>query len=398
MLFRGNFFRAYGFWHWGEGFQTVLFTWYMTFHANLSATEIGFFQALVLSPFLVFTIAGGVLTDKIGAKLSYMVSTSLFAVILIAYGILDHSYGYVPQLFFLYCLAAGVVSAVSNPAIDTFIPEATSLPVQDNSLLAATAHNIAKLTGTLTGLFLTLLLALGGFVANGLLMALSVVFLGAHAKHTPHHSVDHAQRPAFTGGVLRRIFNHYRTCPENFDILLSSILLGLLIVPVGYILIPLTLRARFPDYGNLIALVNISSWIGAITATAIAKRNSWRILRPGRLALMIWCVYGAGLLMLLVVNSFAALCLTVMIIGGVKVGKALVYGKYLHNSPKGDRGVLIGVDQTAFWGLATVGTFCLGALVDLVGLNVTIAGAAACIVLCVLGLALRGRLTKMEPA
>lgn len=398
MLFKSNFFRAYGFWHWGEGFQTVLFTWYMTFHANLSATEIGFFQALVLSPFLVFTIAGGALTDKIGARLSYVVSTSLFAAILIGYGILDYSFGYVPQLFFLYCVAAGVVSAVSNPAIDTFIPDASPLAVQDNSLLAATAHNIAKLTGTLTGLLLSVLLSLGGFVANGLLMLLSVVFLQAHAKDTSRRPAPKTVQPAITGGVIRRIVRHYRACPENFDILLSSVILGLFVVPAGYMLWPLVLRDRFPEYGNLIALVNISSWIGAITVTAIAKRFSYRIVKPGRLSLLVWFGYGAGLLVLIYVGSFAALCLTVMVFGSAKVGKALVYGKYLHNSPDDERGVLIGVDQTAFWGLATVGTFCLGALVDLIGLNATIVGTAACIMISVICLTLRGRLMAMEPA
>ena len=73
-----RFIGSYWFWHWGEGFQTVLFTWYMSIHLNLSATEIGFYQALVLSPFLIFTIMGGVLTDRIGARLSYTISTLIF--------------------------------------------------------------------------------------------------------------------------------------------------------------------------------------------------------------------------------------------------------------------------------------------------------------------------------
>ena len=42
-----NFFRAYGFWHVGEGFQTILMMWYMAFHAGLSATEIGTTSAVI---------------------------------------------------------------------------------------------------------------------------------------------------------------------------------------------------------------------------------------------------------------------------------------------------------------------------------------------------------------
>tara|TARA_R110000796_G_scaffold42224_1_gene104532 strand:+ start:1087 stop:1320 length:234 start_codon:yes stop_codon:yes gene_type:complete len=69
----------------------------MEFHANLNATGIGFYQALVLSPFLTFTISGGALTDRIGARASYVLSTSLFVIILICYGILDHYIGFVTK-------------------------------------------------------------------------------------------------------------------------------------------------------------------------------------------------------------------------------------------------------------------------------------------------------------
>ena len=397
-MFKNNFFRAYGFWHWGEGFQTVLFTWYMTFHADLTATEIGFYQALVLSPFLVFTIFGGALTDRVGAGLSYVVSTSVFATILISYGILDLQFGFVPELFFLYCVGAGVVSAVANPAIDTFIPGATDQAVQDNSLLAAAAHNVAKLTGNVSGLLLPILLATGGFAMNGLLMAISVLFLQAHRRGGHGRALKRTDEANIRHGIFRRILLHYRSCPENFDILLSSALLGLVIVPAGYILVPLTLRERFPEYGDMIALIGISSWIGAILATPAAKRVSSRILRPGAVSLAIWGIYGVGLLVLIGVNSFPMLCLVVFVFGGVKVGKALVYGKYMHNSPISDRGLLVAVDQTAFWGLATLGTAGMGLLVDMLGLNTTIMLTSGCVLCGVVALIIRGHFSSMLQA
>lgn len=393
---RSKFFGAYGFWHWGEGFQTVLFTWYMSIHLNLSATEIGFYQALVLSPFLMVTIAGGVLTDRVGAGLSYTLSTLIFAAILIGYGVFDHGLGYVPELFFLYCVLAGIVSAVSNPAIDTFIPEATPRGAQENGLLAATAHNLAKLTGTITALALPFLLATGGFILNGVLMVLSALLLRAHVRAVGGNVVE--DRPKITGRVLRRIKAHYRDCPENLDILLSSVMLGLVIVPAGYILMPLVLRENFPEYGNLIALMNISSWIGAIGFTALASHLSARITRPGMAALCVWGLYGVALLLLTQVGSFAMLCVLILCFGGVKLGKALVYGKYLHNAPNEQRGVLIAVDQTAFWGLATLGTFGMGVLIDTIGLNETICAVSFVVVSFVGLLAYRGHLAQMTPA
>lgn len=396
-MFRSPFFRAYGFWHWGEGLQTVLFTWYMTFHAGLSATQIGFYQALVLSPFLLFTIAGGALTDRIGASRSYSWSTLCFALVLAGYGLADHMAGFLPWAFFAYCLAAGITSAVSNPAIDTFIPEATPQSTQANALTAATAHNIAKLVGTLSGLFLPWLLALGGFGLNALLMMLSVGLLRLHFQAARPTA---ATRPATFAAKpnLGRILHHYRSCPENFDILLSSAMLGLLIVPVGYILWPLLLRERFPDYGGMVALLYICSWVGAIAVTALAGRFAARLQHPGRLALMIWLCWASLLGVLLMVQSFWQMCLLVMLMGGGKLGKALVYGRYLHNSPDSARGVLIAIEQTAFWGLATVGSFGMGLLVEHFGLEAATMMVSLAVIGCLALLALRRQIARIEMA
>ncbi|MEP5152138.1 hypothetical protein [Planktotalea sp.] len=293
-------------------------------------------------------------------------------------------------------MLAGIVSAISNPAIDTFIPEATPKGAQANGLLAARAHNVAKLTGTITALSLPFLLATGGFILNGVLMIVSALILRAH---NPQNGGARRQKTeAIDWQVLRRIAQHYRQCPENLDILLSSILLGLIIVPVGYILMPLVLRENFPEYGNFIALMNILSWIGAITITAIASRLSAKITRPGQAALLVWGLYGAALLLLTQVGSFAMLCGLILCFGGVKLGKALVYGKYLHNAPDKQRGVLIAVDQTAFWGLATLGTFGMGVLVDTIGLNPTICAVSAVVMFGTGLLAVRGHLVRMTPA
>ncbi len=396
-MFRSPFFRAYGFWHWGEGLQTVLFTWYMTFHAGLSATQIGFYQALVLSPFLLFTIAGGALSDRIGASRSYSWSTLCFALILAVYGLADHAVGFLSWAFFIYCLAAGITSAISNPAIDTFIAGATPRSAQANALKAATAHNVAKLVGTLSGLLLPWLLALGGFGLNALLMMLSVGLLRLHVQASlPMSRGSHKTQKA--RATLSGIVHHYRNCPENFDILLSSAMLGLLIVPVGYILWPLLLRERFPEYGGLVALLFSCSWFGAIAVTALAGRYAARLQRPGRLALVIWLAWAALLLVLLLVQSFWQMCLVAMIMGGGKLGKALVYGRYLHNSPDRSRGVLIAVEQTAFWGLATLGTFGMGLMVEHLGVEPALLVVSLAVLGCLGGLVLRRQLTQIEMA
>ncbi len=222
---RNNFFRSYWFWHCGEGFQTILLMWYMTFHARLSAGEIGLYQSLQLAPFLLFTALGGSLTDRIGARTSYATATAAFALLLGLYGIADHGLGFSAPMFAAYCVLSGLFSALSNPAIDTFIPEATNRPPTENALLAATVHNIAKLSGNAATLMLPFLAAPGGFAVNGLLMAVSVIFLLRH--QSPPRPAAPTKR---TIAALPRLKAHFRAHPASLDILLSSSFLGLFVV------------------------------------------------------------------------------------------------------------------------------------------------------------------------
>lgn len=384
-----NFFRAYGFWHVGEGFQTILMMWYMAFHAGLSATEIGFYQALQLLPFLAFTAMGGSLTDRIGARLSFAASTGLFAVTLAAYGLAEPLIGFHPLAFGAYCLISGLLSALSNPAIDTFIPEATPKGAERNALIAATVHNVAKLSGNAATLLLPVLSAVGGFLVNGVLMAVSVLFLLRHPRPPkPARAADRAH-------ALRRVPAHFRKHPESFDIFLGSVMLGMFIIPGYYIFHPLVMRVSFPDQAGLFGLTGIVGWVGAILASSLALRLARHIRHPGRLALAVWAAAALGFMALGVVREFWALLILLFVLGGNSLGKALIYGQFLRDAPPADRGLLIGIDQTALWGLATLGTFVLGWLVDQIGFQAALLANSGAVLGFVGVLALRGRLWRL---
>lgn len=364
--------------------------WYMTFHARLSETDIGLYQSLQLLPFLAFTAMGGSLTDRIGARLSYSVSTGIFAASVVAYGLFEATAGFHPLAFGAYCLVSGLLSAISNPAIDTFIPEATPAGAENNALIAATAHNVAKLAGNAATLLLPVLLAVGGFLVNGLLMAVSVVFLLRHPRP------PRVTRMAPAANAFRRIPAHFRAHPESLDIFLGSIMLGMLTIPGFYIFQPLVIRENFPGQSGLFGLVGVVGWIGAILASGLALRYSARIRHPGRLSLGIWAIAAFLFMSLGAVDHFILVLAIMMLLGGNTLGKALIYGRFLRDAPEADRGLLIGLDQTALWGLATVGTLFLGWLVDQVGFRAALVANSTAILLFVLVLLIRGRLWRLR--
>lgn len=388
-----NFIRSYWFWHCGEGFQTILLMWYMAFHARLSPAEIGFYQSLQLLPFLLFTALGGALTDRIGARTSFAASTGLFALALGFYGAVEPAIGFSAPLFAGYCLISGVLSAISNPAIDTFIPDATPRPATANALLAATAHNIAKLSGNAATLLLPVLSAMGGFLANGLLMASSVLFL---LRHPQTARTVRPAGPAMQPRALSRVIAHFRAHGTSFDILLSSAMLGLFVVSGFYVFQPLLLREWFPEHQGMIGLTGVIGWVAAILASGIAARHAARITRPGQLALAVWAGIGLLFALLPMVPSFGAYLVVLFFLGANGLGKALVYGHYLREAPPDDRALLIGIDQTAFWGLATLGTTGLGLVVQELGLTPALLVTAGAILVSVSVLTLRGRLTGLR--
>jgi hypothetical protein len=287
-------------------------------------------------------------------------------------------------------LLSGLRSAISNPAIDTFIPEATPRPASDNALIAATVHNVAKLSGNAATLLLPFLSAVGGFLANGLLMGLSVLLL---RSHTPPET---APRPAEAWPTPRRMARHFRAHPESLDIFLGSIMLGLFVVPSGYIFQPLIMRQHFPDQSGLFGLTGIVSWCGAILAFSLAVRFAARTCHPGRWAMLIWAIAALVLVGSVLVPDFWFYLMILFLLGGNSVGRALIYGRYLGDAPRAERGVLIALDQTAYWGLATLGTAILGWFAGRVGLLPTVLTLAGAILLSVLILLLRGRLWRLR--
>lgn len=392
---RSLFFPAYWFWHCGEGFQTILMMWYMTFHAGLSASEIGFYQSLQLAPFLIFAAPGGRLTDRIGPRLSYAASTSTFTLALAFYGLADPVLGFSSLLFGAYCLMSGFLSAISNPAIDTFIPGATSRPATDNALIAATVHNTAKLSGNAATLILPVIGALGGFLVNGILMAVSVLLLLFHPRGAARQAAERTTRER---AALARLWIHFRAFPASFDILLASAAIGLILVPGFYIFQPLTLRAWYPEHQGLIGLMGMVGWVAAILASGMAARLAGHITRPGRMALAVWAVVALGFMALTLAPNLAAYLVLLFLLGTNGLGKALIYGLYLRDAPQSDRALLIGIDQTALWGLATLGTMGLGVLVDRIGLSQAIWVNSLAFLACLAILALRGRLWALGRA
>ena len=202
------FFGAYFFWHWAEGFQTVLFSWYVVTHVVLAPAAGRFLSIPDLDALSGFhPLWGGGSQTVLAPRLVYLVASVLFAATMFLYGSTDIYLGFSGALFGLYCIAVGVFSALANPAIDAFIPESGKGTTERNTLDAATVHNVAKLSGTVTTAFvLGVSGAWTGFILNGILILLAALFFGRVCPTVDPGAaaLSHGDATAKPTGVSRR--------------------------------------------------------------------------------------------------------------------------------------------------------------------------------------------------
>lgn len=389
------FFGAYFFWHWAEGFQTVLFSWYVVTHVVLAPPQVGFFQSLTLMPYLAFIPFGGWVANRFGPKLVYLVASVLFAATMFLYGSTDVYLGFSGVLFGLYCIAVGVFSALANPAIDAFIPESGKGTTERNTLDAATVHNVAKLSGTVTTAFvLGVSGAWTGFILNGILILLAALFFGVFAQQlTQVRRRSAAVTPPPSPQGFRDAIRYVRSDPMAFDIILSSTLLGLFMAPVGFVLWPLLVRENFAASQDSIGLVYTMFWIGSIVSTRYVARIIDGLNRRVAVAFGLWASAMVVALAVYALPNFVALCAGVFLYGVVlSPAKAIVFGLYLRRIPVAQRALLISFDKAAFWGMATFGTFLFGTLIGVFGVFFALAVNASVFIGGLVFLALRGNI------
>ena len=393
-----SFHKSYFTWHMGEGLQTVLLTWYMTIHIGLSAEQIGLLQSLALLPFLLFIVIGGVFSDKVGATFSFKLVVTFYGLALFAIAAMDATIGFNYWIFALFCATSGVCSALANPAIDTFITESTNDSAEHNAVSASLIHNVAKFLGTASNLIVAYLGAAGGFVLNGLLMILSALFLTIHTRSIsiPKAAVVD-KSDEIRKSTSKVALSHLITDKISLDTVIASAALGLLTVPIGYIIWPLMIRESFSEYSWLLVLPYLTFWAGMIAASKLAVQLLGKLDRLGWWAIALWAGAGISIALLTVTTSFWMLALLTFLYGVlVSAAKPLVYGYYLANSPKECRTTLISFDQMAFWGMATLGTTMLGFGVSLFGITATVLIDSALFLGVILVVALRGNLSSVR--
>lgn len=261
----------------GSWMQRVAQSW-LVLHLTGSGLALGVVAALQFLPILLFGAMGGLLADRRDKRRLLLVTQSLMGLLALVLGLLTLTGTVRLWMVYLLALLLGGVTAIDNPARQSFVIEM----VGRRQLTNAISLNSAVFTGArvvgpaIAGLLITVVGTGWCFVLNAASVAAVLVALAAMNSTLLHRS----EAPPKTQGQLLEGFRFVWSRPDLRTPLALLAVVGTLALNFTVIL-PLLARNTFhgdaSTYGMLFAVLGVGSLAGALF-TASRREPSIRLL------------------------------------------------------------------------------------------------------------------------
>lgn len=261
----------------GSWMQRVAQSW-LVLHLTGSGLALGVVAALQFLPILLFGAMGGLLADRLDKRRLLLVTQSLMGLLALVLGLLTLTGAVRLWMVYLLALLLGGVTAIDNPARQSFVIEM----VGRRQLTNAVSLNSAVFTGArvvgpaIAGLLITVVGTGWCFVLNAASVAAVLVALASMNSTLLHRS----EAPPKSRGQLLEGFRFVWSRPDLRTPLALLAVVGTLALNFTVIL-PLLARNTFhgdaSTYGMLFAVLGVGSLAGALF-TASRREPSIRLL------------------------------------------------------------------------------------------------------------------------
>lgn len=350
------------------GLQVVLLPWIAVALVDLPALQLGWVQASVLLPNLLFLLFGGALADRFDSARVAAVSCVGLGIChaALAYYLLDQ----LPSLalLILYGVSLGVCTAFLQPARDNLVQRCARTPTDGNTRLseARVQHTVtwmmlAQYGGQAIGMLLASRFDSWG--AELLLLIQVVVLLVAAAFFFSMRDLGPAPRIAQLKlpSALLEGFAEVRKSRAILELVLLVGFNGL--VHIGVFLVVLPLMAESYGRGaSYYATLQIAFVVGTVIATvAMLRRGQGNT--PGRGVLMC-LLYSAALMIAISFGPtpyglmFLCACWGAVAAASAGLGKSIV--QIL--APEQVRSRIISIYQLSLFGSAAIGALAAGVI------------------------------------
>lgn len=275
----------------GSWMQQLAQSW-LVLEITGSGTALGTLLALQFLPMLVLAPLGGVVADRIDKRRLLVFTQSVAGGLALALGLLTLTG--VTELWMVYALAAGlgVVTAIDNPARQTFVTEMVGVEHLTNAVtLQSVTVNAARAVGPAVGGVLIATLGIGQcFIAN----AISYVFVVAALMLIDKRQLYPASRAERAKGQLRQGLAYAWRMPTLRTTLIMLGVAGLFLFEFN-VTLPLLADHTFDVGATGLATMETLFGIGAVLGGLVVAASG--APTPRRLV-MLAAASGAGTTML----------------------------------------------------------------------------------------------------
>ncbi len=338
----------------GTWMQRVAQDWLVLDLSGSSGVALGITTGLQFLPYLLFSLWGGTLADRIPRRKLLIVTQAVMGLLAILLGVLAIAGLATVGIVYLMAFALGVASAFDNPARQAFVNEIVGKDSLTNAIaLNSASFNLARLVGpALAGVLVALLGSGWVFVLNGLSFAVTIAALLAMrtSELRPQRRQDGTVK-------LRQGLAYVR---RNADMVLA-LALAFVVATFGLnYQMTMALMARL-EYGvgaEAFGIMSTALALGALAGSLLAAR---RVHVPLRLVVISAVVFGCVEIVVGFAPTYTSILLLLPFAGITAMTFTTSVQTYLQSRSEGwVRGRVMGVYTLVFFGGTPIGAPVIG--------------------------------------
>lgn len=357
----------------GTWMRDVASGWLMT-SLSASAITVALVQVATTLPIFLMSLPAGALADSVDRRRLMLALSSIGAAILAGLAAVTHWGTLTPQILLACLLAAGVVTALMTPVVQSLIPAMVdAATLREAVALNSMGLNIARAIGPAIGGFIVVSAgaAWAFWVDAATYLALVAAFLWWRGAAAPA-SIGKPERfaPAMLTGV------RYAWHAPDFQRVLARAALFFIFASAFWALLPILARRHLGGdatfYGLLLASIGAGAVLGALVLPTLRSRLSAHALMQTGLTLTV-----AALLTLAFTRNRVAAAAALAFAGAAWITVLTTANSAAQVLlPNWVRGRGLAIYLTIFYGVMTLGSLLWGAVAESAGVTNALTVAA----------------------
>jgi len=355
----------------GTWMQRVAQDWLVLDLSGGSAVALGITTALQFLPFLLFSLWGGTLADRMSRRRLLVVTQVVMGGLAMLLGVLALQGLATVTIVYLLAFALGVAAAFDNPARQAFVNEIVGGETLPNAIaLNSASFNLARLVGpALAGVMVAWVGSGWVFILNGLSFVVTIAALWAMRA-------DELRPQRRQEGSVRLVQGlHY--VRRNADMVLALVL-AFVVATFGLnyqMTMALMARLEFGVGAEAFGIMSTALALGALAGSLLAAR---RVHVPLRLVVVAAVVFGCVEIVVGFAPTYTSILLLLPFAGITAMTFTTSVQTYLQSrSEWWVRGRVMGVYTLVFFGGTPVGAPVIGWAADAFGARSGLIGGGA---------------------